>query len=570
MIAALVLYALVIVLLLALSRQILLDISTGKNLSGNILIPIILFIPGLLAIALIYQGVKLFRDRKRGVSGTRFKIRILIYFVVIVLFAGLPQGILSTNLINTAITYWFAPEVKEALSGGIDIGLQYVLDRQEMLLSAVKNPVLQRLASGDAPRLDEIWLLMKQNYPQIRSIQVFDIAGESVFFEGDENAFLQDVPAGFISSGMLPRTDYRSLIMLRGGYVSGDYRYVLTSILAENFDETAKTLEQAKEAFIQMDRYKDSLKYGVYIFYMMFSLPLFLMSIIVALLLSEEIVSPVVNLESATKRVADGDFSFRILGKSADELSFLVDSFNAMVSQLEKSRYQTLQTDKLSAWQEIAQRMAHEVKNPLTPIKLSAERILKKFYANEDLSSTLPRAAQSIIKEVENMNMLIQEFRDFSRTASLYQTKENINKLIKDATHTYSASYPRVKFEYELKDELYPYIDAAQINRVLANLIINAAEAMREKGVIYLRTDLVRKGNNEYCRIQVQDTGPGIAEDLHNQVFNPYYTTKKSGTGLGLPIIERIVFDHAGSIWFESEEGVGTTFFIDLPMEDQR
>jgi signal transduction histidine kinase len=92
-------------------------------------------------------------------------------------------------------------------------------------------------------------------------------------------------------------------------------------------------------------------------------------------------------------------------------------------------------------------------------------------------------------------------------------------------------------------------------------------EAMDNSGAIYCRADLVKKGNSNYCRVQVQDTGPGIVPEDHSKVFNPYFTTKKHGTGLGLAIVERIVFDHKGQIWFESEQEIGTTFYLDFPLE---
>jgi two-component system nitrogen regulation sensor histidine kinase NtrY len=109
--------------------------------------------------------------------------------------------------------------------------------------------------------------------------------------------------------------------------------------------------------------------------------------------------------------------------------------------------------------------------------------------------------------------------------------------------------------------------DADQIRQMFTNLLTNSIEAMPEGGDIRIRADLVKKGNTRYCRILVSDTGVGISEEYKNLVFNPYFTTKAQGTGLGLSIVERIIFDHKGQIWFESEQGKGTTFFIDLPLE---
>lgn len=570
LVAVVLLYIIIVIMLVWFSDRILKDISAGNPVSNSIFIPILIIIPLLLFIIILYQVFRTIRSIRRKQSGARFRTKILIFFVIITLFSGIPQGILSINLISTAMTYWLAPDVKEALDGGVSIALQYYNGIIDNINSVIENPVLKRLAEDTPYTHQRVWAFLQQNYPSISSLQVFSHKNSPVYFSGDERGLLESAPGFSLDRGILPRNDYQALTVLRGIYSSGNYKYIFSSILKEDFNKTAESLTSSLESFSQMEKFKGTLRLVIFALFTLFSLPLILISLMLAFLLAEEIVAPVIYMENATKRVADGDYSFRILGRKNDELSFLVESFNQMISQIEKTRYQSMQTDKLEAWQEIAQRLAHEVKNPLTPIKLSAERILKKYQNNEDLSRSLPKAVSSIIREVENMDKLIQEFRDFSRTPTLYQKKESINSIIANIIASYGGIYPEVQIKWDQGNDYSPFIDSKQINRVLTNLVNNAAEAMKSYGLIHIRTDLVRKGNTEYCRIQVQDNGAGIPEEIHGQVFNPYFTTKENGTGLGLAIIERIVFDHAGSIWFESEKGTGTTFFIDLPMENQR
>ena len=140
----------------------------------------------------------------------------------------------------------------------------------------------------------------------------------------------------------------------------------------------ARRLTESLTLFTALDRFRELFQIVLVGFFFLFSLPLFFITILVSLLLTERIISPIVHLEDATRRVAEGDFSFRILTRPRDELSNLVDSFNGMVSELDRSRRKLLQAERITAWQEIAQRLAHEIRNPLTPIKLSAQRILKK------------------------------------------------------------------------------------------------------------------------------------------------------------------------------------------------
>jgi nitrogen fixation/metabolism regulation signal transduction histidine kinase len=308
---------------------------------------------------------------------------------------------------------------------------------------------------------------------------------------------------------------------------------------------------------------------AVVVFYVFFSFPILLLSIMISFILSEEIIRPIVNLEEATRRVAEGDFSFRILARSGDELSLLVSSFNRMVSELERSRLKIMQTEKITAWQEIAQQLAHEIKNPLTPIKLSAQRILRKYQnAPEELGDVLEPGVRSIIREVDSLNHLLQEFRDFARLPNPQRDWVNLHELVEEVAGVYEHSAPELAIQTDGIDRnMMVNADPKQLKQVFGNLFKNAMEAMDRKGQLFVRADLVKKGNSSYCRIQIQDTGPGIHKDSYDKVFNPYFTTKRDGTGLGLSIVERIVFDHKGQIWFETQQGVGTTFFIDLPLE---
>ena len=147
-------------------------------------------------------------------------------------------------------------------------------------------------------------------------------------------------------------------------------------------------------------------------------------------------------------------------------------------------------------------------------------------------------------------------------------TEVHLRRLVNEVVQVHAAPYKNIQFRMEeLPENLIVKADKTQMKQVFINLFKNAFEAIDGEGRVTVRADLVRKGNTQYCRIQIQDTGCGVGEAYQNQVFNPYFTTKGSGTGLGLPIVERIIFDHKGQIWFETQEGVGTSFFIDLPME---
>jgi nitrogen fixation/metabolism regulation signal transduction histidine kinase len=292
-----------------------------------------------------------------------------------------------------------------------------------------------------------------------------------------------------------------------------------------------------------------------------------------------------VELAEATKRVAAGDFSIQILARPDDELGTLIRSFNTMVQDLQKSQDALVNAEKISLWQNIAQQLAHEIKNPLTPIMLSAERVLKRWQNDPGrVGEILENSMMAIIQEVEGLSHLLTEFRTLSRPMEPSQTWTVLKAAVEESIAPYQNSYPRVHFDTTHVDpEVQVKMDGRHISQVLSNLIINAVDSMRPpkaaanapgimepEGTIEIRSDLVKKRESRFCRLSIRDSGKGISIEDREKIFTPYFTTKESGTGLGLPIVERIINDHGGVIWFNTAEGAGATFFIDFPLDEFR
>jgi nitrogen fixation/metabolism regulation signal transduction histidine kinase len=215
----------------------------------------------------------------------------------------------------------------------------------------------------------------------------------------------------------------------------------------------------------------------------------------------------------------------------------------------------------------MAQQLAHEIKNPLTPIKLSAERVLRRWRNEpERIDEILESSMLAIIQETEGLSNLLNEFRTLSKPMEPSRSWTSLRETVDEITGPYSSSYPGVRFDTEHADTgISIKIEKQRLSQILTNLVINAIDAMNGNGSIEIRTDLVKKREINYCRLSIKDSGKGINDQEDKLIFTPYFTTKESGTGLGLPIVERIVNDHGGAIWFNSAAGMGTTFFIDLP-----
>ena len=575
LISILVIYLLLIILILVFARQIIRDVSLESPVSNYVVIPIALALPLFLFAVIVLNVVRIFRDQKRAIPGVRLKIRLMMFFTFVTILCSIPQGVLSISFIEIAMNRWFSSPVAEGVKGGVDLVLQYNLEKVETLRTFGRSPVVANVLKDIDRAPQKVWDQINSTSNLIHTMQIITSEGTNLGSYGDKR-------------GALPVQDYRQLVSRRdgllpkesfGGYSAlryltrqriGDrtYSVIFSTIIPKDFDIKAAKLTASSDTFKQIEQFQPAFRITLIIFYSFFSIPLLLLSILVSFLLSDEVVQPIVSLEEATRRVAEGDFSFRILNRGGNELETLVRSFNRMVSELERSRMKLLQTEKISAWQEIARRMAHEIKNPLTPIKLSAQRILYRYREGADnLEKILEPAMKSIIDEVENLNNLLQEFRDFARLPAPQFEPVGLKKMLAEVVEMYSSSYPHIVVDLqELNDNTEILVDKNQMKQVFSNLLKNAFEAISGIGKVALHTDLVRKGDNQYCRIQVSDTGSGIDSEFHNQVFNPYFTTKSKGTGLGLPIVERIIFDHNGQIWFETEKGVGTTFFVDLPL----
>ncbi|HKY33765.1 MAG TPA: ATP-binding protein [Candidatus Polarisedimenticolia bacterium] len=224
-----------------------------------------------------------------------------------------------------------------------------------------------------------------------------------------------------------------------------------------------------------------------------------------------------------------------------------------------------IKAQKVAAWREVARRIAHEIKNPLTPIQLSAQRMLKK---RRDGATDLPQAveegASTIVNEVTTLKSLVDEFSGFARMPAANPTQSDLHEIIESAVGLYQGTHQDVSFGRDYDRELpSARLDPEQMKRVFVNLIDNALEAMGRRGEIVIGTRYLAP--LQMMRVEVADDGPGIAPEDKDKLFLPYFSTKKRGTGLGLAIVNRIISDHHGYIRVEDNRPRGTRFIIELP-----
>lgn len=226
------------------------------------------------------------------------------------------------------------------------------------------------------------------------------------------------------------------------------------------------------------------------------------------------------------------------------------------------------QIERMSAWREVAKRIAHEIKNPLTPIQLSVQRLRRRYLDKIQDDGTFGESTEIILKEVDALKTLVNEFSTFARLPEIQRRVEDLNDIVIEAVNLFKAAHDSIQFELELAQVLPKMqLDRSQMKRVLVNLFDNAVTAMNHKGFIKVETELFNDGQT--CRLSVSDEGCGIDPNGLDQLFEPYFSTKEGGTGLGLAIVQRIITDHGGMVRAEPRDVKGTRFIIEFPRDVQ-
>jgi len=274
------------------------------------------------------------------------------------------------------------------------------------------------------------------------------------------------------------------------------------------------------------------------------------------------------QLVAGSLAAARGDLDHRVAVRSHDEVGAVADAFNFMMADLRTSKDRLVIAERIAAWQEIARRLAHEIKNPLTPIQMAMDTLRKSWKKQHpSFGEILEESTTTVMEEADRLKHIVSEFSAFARMPKPEFARLDLNELVRSALALYLGATP-----LEIKLEPLPEIDADkhQLNQVVLNLVENARDAIghRSDGRITVST---RRGEaGDRAVLVVEDNGPGVPGDLKDKVFAPYFTTKhgKGGTGLGLAIVHRIVSDHGGRIAVAEAPGGGARFAIELPLRN--
>jgi nitrogen fixation/metabolism regulation signal transduction histidine kinase len=286
----------------------------------------------------------------------------------------------------------------------------------------------------------------------------------------------------------------------------------------------------------------------------------------IGLSMAERIADPVRRLTRATRLIARGDFDARIAVRSADELKRLVDAFNSMAAELKAQRAQLERTHRLEAWAEMARQVAHEIKNPLTPIQLSAEH-LQRVHADrgEPMGPVLEGCVNTILGQVHLLRQISAEFSNFASSPTAKLGPVDVEELVAEVVEPYRTGLAgRIPIHTRVGSLPRAFVDRTLVARALANIIENALFAMPAEGSVTIEGRV----EGTFIVLTVTDTGVGMDPDALGRVFEPYFSTKTTGTGLGLPIARRNVELSGGTIEVASAKGKGTVVTLQLPIAD--
>ena len=327
-----------------------------------------------------------------------------------------------------------------------------------------------------------------------------------------------------------------------------DSKFKRIGILELQFTQDNTEIEQELEAFI----YRLGLVY----------LLMFLLAISIAYFLSSYITQSIKTISDKMQLTRLNERNEKIiLDKASSEIKILVDAYNSMIDQLEESAARLAKSEREQAWREMAKQVAHEIKNPLTPMRLTVQNFERKFNAkDENIKVKLAEYSKTLIQQIDVMSAIASAFSDFAIMPIQKKEKIEIISVVKLALEIFNDTSVRYRTE---EAELHAFLDKTQLIRVVTNLVKNALHATENEEVPLVNVDVFSEGDT--VKIVVSDNGKGVSSDVKDLIFEPKFTTKSSGMGLGLPMIKNIIEAYEGEIYFTSTEGQGTIFTVVLP-----
>ncbi|MCF8462904.1 MAG: HAMP domain-containing protein [Rickettsiaceae bacterium] len=544
--------------------------NNPKNLINLILtnLIILLFCAALLA----YNVSKFWLTRKSIKTGYKLQARIVMMFSVLSSIPTCLMVIFSVYFFNLGVQNWFDKKVSEALDESVHVAQAYIAENTkslkniaismeddfEMLYSRVlTNPdLLQDVIDVQANlrSIDEALIFNPiRNKVLAQSAFSFSLAFASIpvtKLMQAKNGEVVDVSTPNKIRILIKLSKYEELYLLIGRLIDEDVRGYL--------DQTHGAAESYKQ--LHNNIFGLQLKFSV-IFAIM-ALILIIASTSVGLIFISKTIQPIRRLLEAISDVKKGNLAIKIPeGDVQDEIGILSNSFNAMTKTLAQHRQELIIAQKALAWSDMARMVAHEINNPLTPIRLSIERLQKKYSSNNLTAEEFDRYTNIVLKNTSDINKIVTDFVEFAKLSNPELKKINFTKLIEEMVSSRSILSDKTQYTYQCDNkDLEINCDRSHITQVLLNLFKNAEEALDKTSNPKILVRVSKKADE--LLLTISDNGPGFKEEILKNFGKPYITTKPQGTGLGLAIVKKILSQHNASLDIFNNENGGANVSI--------
>ncbi len=547
---------------------------------------ILLFIDAVLLVIffviIFHQIYKIVRERKKGKLGSETSLRYIAFFSTTALLPSILIAIFSLFLFNVVIQKYFEKKIKSVVNNSAEVARNYVEQTKKsieadillMVLDINSKPIL----FYDNPKGFQNVLTTQRLLRRLDEVHLLDSAGNVImsnvvdasldFVSPPEEAFTRSLTGKPVRITD-PVTNRTSALIKLSNFID-TYLYIV-KFMDPNVINYLKQTSEAISFYYSVQDRKTGIKITFAIIYVLIVSLLLFLSVTIAINFASRLTKPIVNLIGASEKISAGDLNSKVPKITSDkEFEKLNENFNSMIEKLKKQQDKLLLSERHAAWENVARKLAHEIKNPLTPIQLSIDRIREKYLGkvgndNKNFSNYL----NTITKQIKDIEHLVNEFSNFARMPKPILKKVDLNKIISRSFNLHELSEPGISFVFS-KVKFLSYIkgDEEQLNRVFLNLIKNSIESIYDKRSRTVdfkgKINIDITGDNDYIYVTIIDNGVGLEHVDKKKMLTPYFTTKKNGTGLGLAVVSKIISDHNGVILFNSIDN-GAKVLITIP-----
>ena len=523
-------------------------------------------------------------QEKKNKRGSETNLKYISIFSLFTVIPSLIVAIFSLFIFNFGIQNYFDKQITKAVNNSFDVAKNYLDESKENVLSDVimmsvglnrasnfyydnQNQFKNIIRSEKIlRRIDDVYLI--DSLGNILISDVRDIREEFIVpSDEDYNEVLEGKPV-FISNNL----ENKTTVMTKLTSLVDTYLYISRNIDPEILRYLNET-EQAVSFYYSVENSQTGIKVTFAVIYIIVVTLLLFLSTSIAITFASKLTKPIVNLISASDSISKGALDVKVPELDTDEeFKLLNRNFNSMIQRLKEQQDKLLITERYEAWESVARKLAHEIKNPLTPIQLSIDSLREKYKKKlNNESKEFEKYLETINRQIKDIEKLVNEFSNFARMPRPILKKIDIVSLIKKSIE-FAKMSSKSSINFNFNDQtIFIKGDEDQLNRVFINLIKNSEEAFLEntkknpnfKGIINIEIN----SNNDYIVLKFKDNGSGILDP--KKAMTPYFTTKKTGTGLGLPIVSKIINEHAGIFLIDNiKKGKGVLIKISLPKID--